>query len=244
MSQWDQNKRLWSSGKPVEGPDAETDNRSPFLTADNHDLFFATKIVVKDPNKDLKPMAANFDIVRSLRVGKVTQFTGPTPVQSVCTSADELHPWLTPDGRELYFSRKTKAGWRVFVASRATAKEAFGEPKEIKELPDGFHHATLDKSGKVMYLHGPLKNNRWGLFRTRRVDVKQPWDEPVPLDALNCPDAPTGDMSPSLSRDGTRLYFVSDRPGGKGKRDIWSIDTTWFSEVNKPKATHETARGK
>lgn len=28
-------------------------------------------------------------------------------------------------------------------------------------------------------------------------------------------------MQPSLSFDGTKLYFASDRPGGKGKMDIW-----------------------
>ena len=38
-------------------------------------------------------------------------------------------------------------------------------------------------------------------------------------------DAPTGDLSPSLSRDGSLLYFASDRPGGKGKLDLWVIQT-------------------
>jgi hypothetical protein len=244
LSQWDTSKKQWSPGKPLDGPDADTDNCSPFLTGDNHNLYFATKIVVRDPNKELKDIAPNFDIVRSIRVGKITQFTGPTPVQSVCTKADELHPWLTVDNLELYFSRKTESGWRVFVAKRLTAKEAFGEPAMVKELPDGFHHATVDKSGKVMYLQGPLEKNRWGLFRTHRASLKQPWEAPVPLDNLNCPEAPLGDMSPCLNRDGTRLYFSSDRPGGKGKRDIWSIDTTWFSELNKPKGSRETARAK
>jgi hypothetical protein len=32
-------------------------------------------------------------------------------------------------------------------------------------------------------------------------------------------------MSPCLSRDGTMLYFASDRPGGKGGLDIWMIET-------------------
>ena len=30
------------------------------------------------------------------------------------------------------------------------------------------------------------------------------------------------ECSPCLSPDGTTLYFVSDRPGGSGGKDIWS----------------------
>ena len=42
---------------------------------------------------------------------------------------------------------------------------------------------------------------------------------------INSSDAPTGDVSPALSRDGNLLYFASDRPGGKGKLDLWVIQT-------------------
>lgn len=43
--------------------------------------------------------------------------------------------------------------------------------------------------------------------------------------------------TPFLSRDGLRLYFASDRPGGFGGSDIWvsmraSIDTPWGIPVN------------
>jgi hypothetical protein len=32
-------------------------------------------------------------------------------------------------------------------------------------------------------------------------------------------------MQPAITADGTRLYFVSDRPGGKGGLDIWTVAT-------------------
>jgi hypothetical protein len=51
------------------------------------------------------------------------------------------------------------------------------------------------------------------------------WSSPEPLDLLNHPEAPTGDRSPCLSRDGTMLYFASDRPEGKGGLDLWVIPT-------------------
>lgn len=42
-------------------------------------------------------------------------------------------------------------------------------------------------------------------------------------------------MHPSLSPDGSKLYFASDRPGGKGKLDIWvafSRNGQWLEPVN------------
>jgi Tol biopolymer transport system component len=45
------------------------------------------------------------------------------------------------------------------------------------------------------------------------------------LTELNNAEGPTGDRSPSLSRDGGMLYFTSDRPEGKGGQDIWVVPT-------------------
>jgi hypothetical protein len=223
----------WPAGVELEGQNAEADNRSPFLTADNHDLYYAEKAEVKAPAGET-PAPANYDIAHAIRLTRPTQFTGPTYVQSVSTPEDELAPWLTEDGLELYFSRKTKEGWRVFVARRPPPtkkqpKGAFGEPVLVMELPAGFHHATLNRNKQVMYLQGPLDSNRWGLFRARRPSATAGWGKPEPLERLNHPEAPRGDMSPSLSRDGSKLYFSSDRPGGKGGLDLWAIETRWFN---------------
>lgn len=208
----------WPAGKPVEDYiQSEVDDRSTFLTADGRFpqyLYFATK---KD--KEIN----NFDIYVAVKQGPRAAFAAPTPVNAVCTEADELHPWLTADGRELYFSRKTAEGWRVLVARRQGADGAagFAAPKLLDELPPDFHHATLTPDGRTMYLQGPLENSRWGLFRSTRAG--RGWSKPEPLDALGDPGAPTGDRSPNLSRDGYWLYFASDRPGGKGGLDLWMI---------------------
>ena len=223
----------WPAGVELEGQNTENDNRSPFLTADNHDLYYAEKTLVKAPEGETQS-PPNFEIAHAIKLTKPTQFTGPTYVQSVCTEADELSPWLSDDGLAIYFSRKTKDGWRVFVSRRPppTNKEpkgAFGEPELVKELPANFYHVTIHRNRLVMYLQGPLDNNRWGLFRAKRRSVKEPWGKPEALQRLNHPDAPTGDLSPCLSHDGGKLYFSSDRPGGQGGRDLWVIETRWFN---------------
>ena len=77
-----------------------------------------------------------------------------------------------------------------------------------------------------MYLQGPLDKERWGLFRSKRAKAGAAWSKPEPLSNLNHPEATRGDMSPCLSADGNRLYFASDRPGGKGGLDIWYVLTS------------------
>jgi hypothetical protein len=214
----------WPRGRVVDGVQTEVDDRSPFVVSERSGfqyLFFAT---MKDKETN------NFDLYVAQRFDTRKPFSEPTPVHAADSEADELHPWLTADGKQLYFSRKTKDGWRVFVTARegATGPGGFGEPKEVKGLPPGFHHATLMPDGKTMYLQGPLEKGRWGLFRTTRAG--EGWSEPAPLVRLNNPDGPTGDRSPSLSRDGNTLYFASDRPGGKGGRDLYSVPTPWLAE--------------
>jgi len=59
------------------------------------------------------------------------------------------------------------------------------------------------------------------------------WTAPELLsDAVN---SPNWDSQPSLSRDGSMLYFVSRRPGGMGGGDIWvssRTDQGWSPAIN------------
>jgi hypothetical protein len=207
----------WPAGKPVgDYIQSEADDRSAYLTADGRYpqyLHFATK---KDRQTD------NFDLFVAVKQDRTAAFTAPTPLSTLSSDHDELHPWLAAGGRELYFSRRTREGWRLMLATRqeATGAGGFGEPK-LLDFPTGFHHATLTADGKTMYLQGPLEGQRWGLFRSTRTGAA--WSNPEPLEQLNHPDGKQGDCSPCLSRDGFWLYFSSDRPGGKGGMDLYMV---------------------
>jgi hypothetical protein len=204
----------WSGAKSLDDLNSnDADHRSPFLLPEGR-FYLAANKVPDEKLKDLK----NYDLFE--RVGG----RAPTPLLKVCTADDELFPWVPPGGKEFFFSRKTKAGWRLFV-SRGPAFGAIGEGKLIEELPVGFHHATLTSNGLSMYLQGPLEKGRWGLFRTSRNKVGAKWADPEPLATLNNPESEQGDMSPCLAQGGSILYFVSDRPGGQGGLDIWWIAT-------------------
>ena len=188
---------------------------SVFATPDNQSpqfLFFSEK------------KSKGYTLYGAPRPYEGKPFSSPRVMGIEDTKGDEMHPWMTADGKQLYFSRKTPDGWRVFVTKRAdnSGVRGFGKPEAV-DLPINFHHATLTPDGKTMYLQGPLEKGRWGLFVSR--NSKDAWSKPEPLELLNNAEGPTGDRSPNLSRDGTMLYFASDRPGGKGGLDIWVIPT-------------------
>ncbi len=197
----------------------DVDDRGACLTRDGvypQYLYYATK---KD--KDTK----NFDIYVAVKQDRDKVFTEPAPVQAVASDADEMNPWLAAGGKHLYFSRQTKDGWRVYLSKRTqtTGAQGFEDPLLLEELPPDFHHVTLTPDGKTMYLQGPLDKDRTGLFVATKTATG--WSKPEALTMLNHPDAPKGDRSPSLSADGSLLYFASDRRGGKGGFDIWAART-------------------
>ncbi len=210
----------WPAGKPVLDINSKGDTRSVFATPEGvypQRLYFSTTkdLTKKDQRGD------NFDLFFVTKQNARADFTFEQGLP-FCTAEDELHPWLGPQG-QMYFSRKTKDGWRVFVSNRPKGGGQFGEPVLLKDLPPDFHHATLTADGKTMYLQGPLEKGRWGLFHSSATATG--WSMPEPLDDLNDAEGPTGDRSPCLSRDGALLYFASDRPGGKGGLDLWVMRT-------------------
>lgn len=164
----------------------------------------------------------NFDLYFYIKQKADADWTTKTALVTLGTEFDELHPWLAPDGKQIYFSRQDKEGWHVFTSTRPGAGQ-FPEPTLI-DFPGDFQHPTLTPDGKTMVLHGPLSGSgakrRWGLFLSTKTG--KDWSKPVALRDLNA-DGPTGDMAPNLSRDGTTLYFASDRPGGKGGLDLYMI---------------------
>jgi hypothetical protein len=206
----------WPAGKVFMKSNKEADERTPFFHKASSMLYFATNEVV-DPNlQDQK----NFDILRKL------EQTAPVPLQAIDTPEDELGPWLTPSGKEFYFSRQTRKGWALYSADGPTPGP-IGNAKQVG-FPPGYCRCTLTTSGLVMYLQGPVagSDEKTAIYRSRRTKVGAPWSPPELVAGLSHPDGSQGDMSPSLSTDGTRLYFVSDRPGGKGGLDIWNIQVS------------------
>jgi hypothetical protein len=212
----------FANAKALDDLNSKSADVSPYLMPREADgseyLYFASQ-----SGSDAKER--NFDIyfTRRLHPGDAFQKIAVAPVQQVCTEEDELHPWVMADSKEMYFSRKTKDGWRIGHASGA-ARRSF-EKVEMLDLPAGFYHPSVSRDNLTMYVQGPVEKgqDRMGIHVCKRGTTKSKWGQPEPMAQLNSSEGKKGDCSPSLSADGTLLYFASDRPGGKGGLDIYYL---------------------
>ncbi len=100
-----------------------------------------------------------------------------------------------------------------------------GMQTKLNVAPDG---------NEIIYAERNAVTNRWSFMRTVRVDSG--WSRPAPMPAFE----QYTNMEPSLSPDGRRLYFVSDRPttdtGEASKTpDIWYVEKSgdeWGTPTN------------
>src|SRR4051812_22190547 len=73
----------------------------------------------------------NYDLYVAAKDDRGKSWSAVRPVANVNTKEDELHPCLSASGRSLFFSRKTKDGWKQMVTTRDGNKGPGGwqEPK-------------------------------------------------------------------------------------------------------------------
>jgi len=92
---------------------------------------------------------------------------------------------------------------------------------------------TFSADGSTMYFNcvGRPGHSGSDICVTHRVGGG--WSEPTVVESVSTEDYT--EVEPLLSPDGTRLYIMSDRPGGLGSMDIWVsewVDGDWSEPVN------------
>jgi outer membrane protein OmpA-like peptidoglycan-associated protein len=158
---------------------------------------------------------------------------------NVNTSGYEFVNYITPDRRKLYFTRRMTSGSRrdeQFFYCENINDSAWSPAVDIgppinSELDEGA--MTVSPDGQNLFFSGC--NNIDGLgscdLYVSQLEGDN-WGIPVNLGPVV--NTPGWESQPSFSSDGRTLYFVSNRPGGKGSSDIWITKRDLNGEWSEP----------
>jgi OmpA-OmpF porin, OOP family len=138
----------------------------------------------------------------------------------------QYFPVLTADQEQLIFTRRMGGGPgddEDLVISRKNTRGRWTEPESLSknintDLNEGT--CTISADGRKLIFTSCVGRQGYGscdLFQTVRIGEE--WTKPQNL-GPNVNSA-EWESQPSLSADGRTLYFISDRRGGLGRRDIW-----------------------
>jgi outer membrane protein OmpA-like peptidoglycan-associated protein len=134
----------------------------------------------------------------------------------------QYFPVLTADGNTLIFTAITDSHDEDLFISQ-WKDGAWETPTPISaaiNTPNNEGTCTISADGKIMVFTSCEGRRSYGscdLFITRKEGDR--WTEPENLGPQV--NSPYWDSQPSLSPDGSKLFFSSDRPYGIGKKDLW-----------------------
>jgi outer membrane protein OmpA-like peptidoglycan-associated protein/tetratricopeptide (TPR) repeat protein len=162
----------------------------------------------------------------------------PEPLPEIInTKAKQYFPVLTADNTTLIFTAVENEGDENIFKSELKDGQ-WQQPVSISnEINSPFNEGTcsITTDGKIMVFTSCEGRDSFGscdLYITKKQGDK--WSKPENLG----PNINSNfwDSQPSLSSDGSKLFFASERPGGLGKKDIWmsvqDANGRWTKAVN------------
>lgn len=155
----------------------------------------------------------------------------------VNSANDEYWPTPSLDGKHLIFTRLMKGSNRsqedFFMAELDSFNWERAAPLVEVNTADNEGAQTLSADSKILFFTACNREDGFGscdIYFSRFRDGK--WT--APKNAGSPINSSSWEGQPSLSSDNQFLYFSSNRGGGKGKKDIWRIEFTGFSDAGEP----------
>ncbi len=159
---------------------------------------------------------------------------------SVNTLNDEYLPTISIDASELIFTKAYRNSLNEMTEDFFyTQKKDDGTFKEAVFLEGPFNTSLnegaicMTADGKTIYFTACGRADSYGSCDIYKSDlVNNRWTTPENLgEQIN---GKSWESQPSISPDGKRLYFVSNRDGGFGNRDIWFSVKDKYGEWSYP----------
>jgi outer membrane protein OmpA-like peptidoglycan-associated protein len=147
----------------------------------------------------------------------------------VNTEYPELYPYITADTQTLYFTRRVKGIDEDFFSTKADSCGGWFTPVNLGETintPDHEYAQAFSVDGHYMFFTKceNRSENGWDkggcdLYMSFRKSSADEWSVPQNFGATI--NSPGYEGMACISADNRELYFVSNRDGGYGGRDIW-----------------------
>ena len=183
-------------------------------------------------------------------LGAVKLLKHPVPFKSVNlgeninSEDDEYWPSITVDGKTLIFTRlvgsKAVSGQRHSLAQEdfytsQLVNNVWQPCEPLTSINTIYNEGaqSISTDGKLLFFTACTRNDGRGscdIYFSRNKDGT--WS--IPQNAGEPVNSPAWESQPSISANGEILYFVSNRPGGKGGMDIWKCNLKGFSEWGMP----------
>ena len=182
-------------------------------------------------------------IVISMGGNAKADFTFGEPVNlgpAMNTSGKEANPDISSDNLTLYFESKESGDWDIWVTTRETTDDSWGEAVNLGPPvngPNSEQGPRMSADGLSFYFAStrPGGSGDFDIWVTMRETTDGSWGEAVNLGPTV--NSSVLDHSPSISADGLSLFFGSTRSGGSGSADLWvttreTIYDNWGAPVN------------
>lgn len=149
----------------------------------------------------------------------------------------DYFPALTADGQTIIFTRVVDKNEDFFISTKKDGEWQKAAPlSNVINTPNYNEGAqSISPDGKYLFFTGcnrPDGLGRCDIYVSRKEGNN--WGKAINLGKVI--NSEYWDSQPSISPDGSTLYFVSNRPGGIGGYDIWKSTLTdeglWTTPVN------------
>lgn len=240
---------IWVTTRPTKGDDwgtpvnlgptvnSSSDDGCPRISADGLSLYFGS---------NRAGGSGGYDIWVTTRASVSEPWGEPVNLGPTVNSNQwDASSSITADGLSLFFgSNREKTGTShsnfcyIYKTTRPTRNDPWGEPVRLGPtvnpgLEYDSDYPSISADGRILFFSsnrpGGIEDS-WDLWMATRPTEDDEWDTAVNL-------GPTvndsfHDLWPSISSDGSTLFFLSKRPGGLGGEDIWQASVESIVDLN------------
>jgi serine/threonine protein kinase len=213
-------------GTTINSPSTET-NDTPSISADGLTLYFSSW-------QTDGPGEIKMDLCRATRQTTDDEWAAPDNLgPTINSSVLDWSPSISADGLLLVFSSERPGGigkTDLWMTRRSTTDDPWSEPVNLGppvNSPSIEATPSISADGLLLFFQSTRRGGYGGpvdIWVAMRLTTEANWGTPVNLGPVI--NTWGFDGTPSISADGSVLYFASNRLDGHGDEDLWQVSIT------------------